>query len=212
MLFFVLPALGNIVRRLSGQGRQEEANKESQRRQEGRPGQPSKTTTGTPPGPTRASTQTTRPTPQPQPTQASDLPRWLEEAQRRVREAQSSEPARSRPDAPTSGPTQSKPLFDPLPEQATARPTRAQPAQARPAQVRPAQARPVQARPAGSTDRAAKTAPPLRVQRLNEGKRATLGPDKLRFDASTVMNGIAWHQVLSPPLSKRRTRLSQRRP
>ena len=216
MLFFVLPALGNLQRRLRGGGEQDDADqkdtaKERQRQREGRPGQPPKTATGTPSAPTRASTQTTRPTPQP--TQASDLPRWLEEAQRRVRDAQASEPSRSRPDARTGGPTRGKPLFDPLPEQPTARPTRTQPTQARPVQARP-EARPVQARPVGSadrTDRTAKTAPPLRVQRLNENKRATLEPD-LRFDVSTVMNGIAWHQVLSPPLSKRRTRLSQRRP
>lgn len=230
VLFFVLPALGNLQRRFRGRGGQQgeaDTSTEHERRQ------PSAETstrpqTGAPSrAPTQASTQTSTQT---QPRAESGGSRWLEEAQRRVREAQASEPSgRARPDSrPDSRQaTQGKPLFDSLPDQSTARPTQSR---------SPRPPRPVQARPAGSLEGPASevrsletyrpdhtslesssaaglgTAPPLRVQRLGAGKRATINPDKLRFDASTVMNGIAWHQVLSPPLSKRRTRLSQRRP
>ena len=131
VLFFVLPALGNLQRRFRGRGGQEGEDPATKRR-----ASPTKTS-GAPRAPTQASTQTTRPTTT-QPTQASDLPRWLEEAQRRVREAQGEESGRRSARGTERNAQQprgtGKPLFEPAPK-------KAQPA-----------ARPVQTRPAGSLE------------------------------------------------------------
>ena len=203
VLFFVLPALGNLQKHL--RERRQRGTEPERRPAPARPSQPTTSpTTVLPTVPTRAET---------------GQPGWLEEAQRRVREAQREESERRgrRPAAQTVNPR-----------------TRPQPPAPRPVQTRPVQPRlptPVSLegrtlegssletyRPERSSlesvDTAVlATAPPLRVQRLGGGRRATIKPYELRFDEATLMTGFIWHQVLSPPLSKsRRTRLSRRQP
>ena len=220
VLFFVLPALGNLQRRFRGRGGQPgEADTAAERERRQPPTRPRAEAQRTPTqASTRTSTSTTTTTSTPTQTQPPiGTPRWLEEAQRRVREAQGEEPGRP---VPRTDPrnvqqprTTGKPLFEPAPK--TAQPA-ARPVQTRPAGSLEGPALAIRSletlRPEGSTNRAAKTAQPLRVQRSGADKGVTINPDKLRFDTSTLMNGVAWHQVLSPPLSKRRTRLSPRRP
>ncbi len=218
VLFFVLPALGNIQRRLRGRGGQQGEADTSTERERRQPSAETSTRpqTGAPSrAPTQASTQTSTQT---QPRAESGGPRWLEEAQRRVREAQQGEDRRST--NPRTDAQRPRTLGTLKPAPKTAQPA-ARPVQTRlptslegPAsEVRSLETyRPDHTSLESSSAAGLGTAPPLRVQRLGAGKRATINPDKLRFDTSTVMNGIAWHQVLSPPLSKRRTRLSQRRP
>jgi hypothetical protein len=202
VLFFVLPALGSLQRRLRERGEAEA--ERSVRRPTPGPERPEA-------APTRAET---------------GQPGWLEEAQRRVREAQREESERRgrRPAAQTVNPQ------TPTPQ--AARPTRTPPP--RSVQTRPVQPRsPTPASLEGRTlegrsletlrpERSSlesvdvavlNTAPPLRVQRLGGGGRATIKPYEMRFDEATLMTGFIWHQVLSPPLSQsRRTRLSRRRP
>lgn len=231
VLFFVLPALGSLQKRLrERRGRDGETDASSDRERRQASAEPTRTETGTlsraPKASTQASTQTST-----QPRADSGGPRWLEEAQRRVREAQQAEAdARGRRSVnPRTLPQTPVVRPGPRPAARPSSPTRTPQPDARPQN-------PVQTRtPATSLEGPAleghnletyrpertsledananlTTAPPLRVQRLGAGKRATISPYELRFDASTLMNGVVWHQVLSPPLSKRRTRLSQRRP
>jgi len=192
VLFFVLPALGNLQKHLR------------ERRQRG--AEPARRPT---PGPER---------PEAAPTRAkTGQPGWLEEAQRRVREAQ-----REEAEHRGRGSVNPRPRT-PLPQ--AARPARTP----RSVQTRPVQPRlptpgslegrsletlrPERSSLESSDATALDTAPPLRVQRLGGGGRATIRPYELRFDEATLMTGFIWHQVLSPPLSKsRRTRLSRRQP
>lgn len=233
ILFFVLPALGNLQKRLRERGQQEQGDAE-------RPADPERRS-AVPSAPTQASTSQ-----QPAPTSSTpsgELGGWLEEAQRRVREAREAE-AQGRRRGQAGGQT-GRPA---RPTVATPRPTAQQTSQpasrgpaSRPRLPQPRAGQPRSAPPrtperslegrsleggslenyrpertaAGSTNPdnvSLGTAPPLRVQRLREGGRATMG-QRVRLDEESVMNGFIWHQVLSPPLSKRRrTRLSRRQP
>ena len=200
VLFFVLPAVSSIVQRLRGQ---------PPRKPTSRPG-PNQ-------GPTRADTSTANPG---ETSSNPDLPRWLEEAQRRVREARQDEPSRRGRQAQPQTPK--KPAARPLVSQQSTRP---QNPNSRPAPVlatasledyRP---KPVSLETTPVRDSVRKpspaqsSAPPLRVQRVGASKGATLGSYKMRFDEPTLMTGFVWHQILSPPLSQsRRTRLSRRQP
>ena len=203
VLFFVLPALGGILQRLRGQ-----QPPEGQPPRRPSPNQaPNRADTSTAPGETSADTH---------------VPRWLEEAQRRVREAQQDETGRggrAQPRSPQTPGQSARPLVSrPTPRQG--------PAQQRPAQQRPAptsledyrpRAVSLETTPVRDSARkqgpARSSAPPLRVQRVGRAKGATLGAYEMRFDQPTLMTGFVWHQILSPPLSKsRRTRLSRRQP
>ena len=205
VLFFVLPALGSVVRRVQRRGQP--------RPPAGRP-RPSRLPHADTFGPSAdTSTRTNTTT---GPNTDTDIPRWLEEAQRRVREAQQNEPDRQgrrrtgqgarNPRAQTARPQTAKPLAQP-------RPLVTRQALVRPAQTSLEDYRPelVSLERTAERSRPATTAaPPLRVQRLGSQKSATLGSYKMRFDENTLMTGFIWHQILSPPLSKRRTRLSRR--
>jgi len=201
VLFFVLPALGSLQKRLRGRG---EAEAE----------RPARRPT---PGPERPEATLTR--------AETGQPGWLEEAQRRVREAQREEAERrgrgsvnprTRPQTPL--PQAARPTRTPPPRSVQTRPV--QPWSPTPASLegQTLEGRSLETlRPERSSlesgDAALTTAPPLRVQRLGGGGRATIRPYAMRFDEATLMTGFIWHQVLSPPLSKsRRTRLSRRRP
>jgi len=190
VLFFVLPALGSLQKRLRGRG---EAEAE----------RPARRPT---PGPERPEATLTR--------AETGQPGWLEEAQRRVREAQREEAERrgrgsvnprTRPQTPPPRSVQTRPV---QPRPPTPASLEGQTLEGRSLEtLRPERSS------LESGDAALTTAPPLRVQRLGGGGRATIRPYAMRFDEATLMTGFIWHQVLSPPLSKsRRTRLSRRRP
>ena len=207
ILFFVLPALGSIVQRLRGQ----------QPPTIGKPRGPQQG----PQGPSRADTST-----RPGDSTNSEVPRWLEEAQRRVREAQQNETGRGRGRTgpqPGKRPQAARPLVSsptPRPQGSNQqRPAPANPATAsledyrpKPISLETIPAREVR-NPVRRAASAQNPAPPLRVQRVEGAKGATLSSYKMRFDKPTLMTGFVWHQILSPPLSQtRRTRLSRRRP
>ncbi len=145
----------------------------------------------------------------------TDIPRWLEEAQRRVREAQQGEAdqrgRRGQATKPSPKP-QARPLVQPRP--AVTRPQQARPAvtQPKPTSLEDYRPNPVSLEQTSASTRQPATtpAPPLRVQRLGGRKSTTLGSYKMRFDEETLMTGFIWHQILSPPLSKRRNAQSQR--
>ena len=195
----MLPALGGILQRLRGQQSPPE-------------GQPSRRPRVPNQAPSRADTSTANPG---ENSADTNVPRWLEEAQRRVREAQQDETGRGRRAQPRSPQTTGQPAR-PL----VSRPTpRSGPAQQRPVQTSLEDYRPkavsLETTPIRDSVRkkspAQSSAPPLRVQRIGTSKGATLGAYEMRFDQSTLMTGFVWHQILSPPLSQsRRTRLSRR--
>ena len=202
----MLPALGGILQRLRGQQPPPE-------------GQPSRRPRGPSQAPNRADTSTANPG---ETSADTHVPRWLEEAQRRVREAQQDETGRGRRTQPRSPQTTGQPAR-PL----VSRPTpRSGPAQPRPAQQRPVQTSLEDYRPKAVSlettpirdsvrkkSPAQSSAPPLRVQRVGRAKGATLGAYEMRFDQPTLMTGFVWHQILSPPLSPiEEDRLSRRQP
>ena len=198
VLFFVLPALGGILQRLRGQ----QPPPEEQPSRRPSPNQ----------APNRADTSTANPG---ETSADTNVPRWLEEAQRRVREAQQDEP--SRRDGRSQPQTPRKPAARPLVSQQPARPQNS----SRPVQTSLEDYRPkavsLETTPIRDSARkqgpARSSAPPLRVQRVGRAKGATLGAYEMRFDQPTLMTGFVWHQILSPPLSQsRRTRLSRRQP
>ena len=203
VLFFVLPAISSVVRRVQGRGQPRPART--------RPDRPPRADTSSPSADTstRADTNT-----------STDIPRWLEEAQRRVREAQQGETEQrggrgtqaTKPSTPQ--PQAAKPLVQPRPSATRPNQTRPATTQPKPTSLEDYRPNPVSLeRTSAPTRRPATTpAPPLRVQRLGSQKSATLGSYKMRFDGETLMTGFIWHQILSPPLSKRRNTQSQRRP
>ena len=198
--------------------------------------------TGTLSAPTSSSSSTSTP----RPNVSTDTARWLEEAQRRVREAQQTEDdrrsrgsvnPRTRPQTPvqTRSPTSSR---NPAPtrSQPQARPLEGKSLETRPPATRSVEARSLETRDVtprrnearsletfgteaqsleasrGSATVTLDTAPPLTVQRLGDDRRARMVSPELRFDEREIARGLIWHQILSPPLSQRRTRLSRPRP
>ena len=233
ILFFVLPALGSLQKRLRERGQGEQKNAErpdpSSGRRPSAPVAPPQANTSQQPASMNTPTPSTNP---------GELGGWLEEAQRRVREAREAE-AQGRRGGQTGRSTvaprqtsqqTSRQTSQPAQRGSVSRPQSAQPRAGQPRSAPPRtpprslegrsleggsleSARPERA--AGSTNPdnvTLSTAPPLRVQRLQGAGRATMG-QRVRLDGESVMNGFIWHQVLSPPLSKRRrTRLSRRQP
>ena len=205
VLFFVLPALGSLFQRLRGQ-------------QPPTTGKPRRPRQG-PQAPNRPTTYADTSAPNTGETTSAEVPRWLEEAQRRVREAQQNEPNRQGRRGQPQSQTSRNPTARPLVSQ---QPTRSQSSnQQRTAQTSLEDYRPravsLETTPVRDSVRkpspAQSSAPPLRVQRVGGAKGATLGSYKMRFDKPTLMTGFVWHQILSPPLShSRRTRLSRRQP
>ncbi len=193
VLFFVLPALSSVVRRVQGRGQP----RPPTRNRPDRPGAPN------PSADTRTQTET-----------RTDVPRWLEEAQRRVREAQQGETEGrgGRGTQATSQPQTARPLVQPRPS--TPRPSQTRPAAAQPKPTSYEDYRPTPVsleRTSAPTKRPTKTpAPPLRVQRVGVRRGTRPGSYKMRFDEETLMTGFIWHQILSEPLSKRRNGQSQR--
>ncbi len=214
-LFFLLPALGNLLKKRS------EGAKREQKTQSRNPDTPTSEDR-----PSRPSPQaTTLPK-----TTASPAEDWLEQARRRVAEAQQREAGGQRG-------TSSQPLIKPRQPKSQGTAQRQTKARTRP-QTRSLENRSLETRrPVGTTAEAASLegqslesrrepltslessfsslseAPPIRVQRLDRPKHATIPRQELRFDAHDIAKGLIWHQVLSPPRSTlRRTRLSRRRP
>ncbi len=239
VLFFVLPALSNLVNRRNrrppdGPGGERPNTEAGRDRPDNRPEtRPSSQMGETRTDRTRESADMGRR--QMGPTSADSsagdagdtLRRRLEEAQRRVQEAlgeeggRRSQPPRSQP----SRSSQSQPRTQ-SPSQPQAR-TQSQ-SQPRPQPQRTSRPGASQPRPESSyqarayssdrqTESAPKTfsdAPPLLVQRLGRRKRATTSKAArhLAFDETSIMQGFIWHQVLSPPRAKqpRRTHPSRR--
>lgn len=217
VLFFALPAIGNLLRRRSGQRRAGEQTARPTTRQ-----------------PDTVAKRTPEDTPN---APASGTPDWLEEARRRVAEARQHEAEgrqagtqrSSRPSAPpaASPQTPSRPV---APRRTSREPSETRPQRSlegRSLEGRSAAQRaPHQSLEGGSLEHTSlerssletfstlgDQAPPLRTQRLSSSKRATISKQELRFDAHDLAKGLIWHQVLSPPRSTlRRTRLSRRRP
>ncbi|CAA9588618.1 MAG: hypothetical protein AVDCRST_MAG86-4160 [uncultured Truepera sp.] len=207
VLFFALPALGSLQKRL-----RERRQRETSTERAPPPARPAATLT-------RADTATA-------PATRGQAEGWLEEAQRRVREARQEEAAkggrggvnpRTLPQTPVH-----KPAAKPAPK--PARP----PQPSRPAATRDPrpslEGRTLEGRSletyrpenaslerSGGGAAVSTTAPPLRVQRLGGGGHATIARE-LRFDERALMTGFIWSQVLSPPVSKRRTLSSRRQP
>lgn len=225
IFFFVLPALSSLQKRLRERS-------QGERRDAERPDPNAEQRPAAPVLPPQANTSQ-RPAPLETPTTPSDLGSWLEEAQRRVREAREAEaqgrrggqtPPANRPPRPTVAAPRQAP-----PRQAASRPRSAPPRAGEPAgaprRTPPRslegsslegdsleRSRPERTAGAAATEVTLDTAPPMHVQRLQGGERATI-KQRVRLDEESVMNGFIWHQVLSPPLSKRRrTRLSRRQP
>lgn len=201
----MLPALSSVVRRVQGRGQPRPPTRT-------RPARPPRTNTSNPSADTSTGADT-----------STDIPRWLEEAQRRVREAQQSEAdqrdRRGQARTSTPKPQAARPLVQPRPSVTRPNPVRQAPVRQAPVRQAPTgleDYRPEAVsleRTASPTSRSLSTpAPPLRVQRVGTQRSATLGSYKMRFDEPTLMTGFVWHQILSPPLSKRRTHPSRRQP
>lgn len=195
----MLPAISSVVRRVQSRGKPPPPART--------PGRPPRTDAPTPSADTRTQTDT-----------RTDIPRWLEEAQRRVREAQQGE-ADGRGGRGTQGTSSSTPQSQtdqPLVQtrSSTPRPNQTRPATARPKPTNYENDRSNPARlertSAPTRQVATTSAPPLRVQRLGGQRGTRLGSYKMRFDEETLMTGFIWHQILSEPLSKRRNAQSQR--
>ena len=234
ILFFALPALGNLLGK-----RREGAEREKKAETNPRPAEANKTQ------PTPTSTSR----PNSQPTSTED---WLEQARRRVAEAQGREAAGRGTSSPPASPPLLKPR-QPTPQQSTAnRPARTRTGRTRPSlegrslEERSPENRSLEPRNLGKRPNESRSlegaslegrsaeqrrepftsletpslersimpeAPPIHVQRLERSRRATIEEQSLRFDPGEVTKGLIWHQVLSPPRATlRRTRLSRRRP
>lgn len=198
VLFFVLPALSSLVQRRRGGQQPPPENPERSPRPK-RPGPSANTDTRSETANTSTST-TTR-----------DVPRWLEEAQRRVREAQQSESDRQggrgqpQPARPQSTQTSTS-------QQPRTTPPRPAPGRSSLEDYRPKAVSLERTTTLANREPVPSTLLPTRAQQANS-KNPIPGSYKMRFDRQTLMTGFIWHQVLSPPLSKtRRTRLSRRRP
>jgi hypothetical protein len=208
ILFFVLPALSSLIRRLArGTG---------QKGQTAQSKQPAQSTR-----PTRADTTLPQDTPG-----STPAPDWLEQARRRVAEARQQEGARgSSAQNPTTRP-QTPPLVKTPQARSTARPGRERGLEGQSLETRRVSAQSLEGASleGRSIERSApellradapslSEAPPIHVQRAQTRKRATITGSELRFDAHDIAKGLIWHQVLSPPRSTlRRTRLSRRQP
>jgi len=214
VLFFVLPAVSRLL------GRRNTPSQGPQRRPQTQAERPGRSSTS--PAPSSAESR-----------EAGDaLSRRLEEARRRVQEAMTQETTtretsgRGRPrggsDRGAQEPAESDLFSRPKPKaQGEPRRTPGRSLEGRSLEGRGLEGRgleqltPELAR-AGTRlreDTDLKDAPPLRVQRLGRRERATISQREapLALDETSVMHGIIWHQVLSPPLSKsRRTRVSRR--
>lgn len=223
ILFVALPALGNLIRHLGERGQQSaETTRPARPRSESRSPVPTARPTTIP----ATTASTSSPPSTPPSTSSGDVAgTWLEEAQRRVREAQQEEsdrrgrrnaPPRARPPAPA--PAAAPKPAAPRPAQTRTRTPSLEGQSLEGGSLerdRPAYSR-LESGSLGSGSREStsvlETAPAMNVQRLGGGKRATIA-QAVRLDEQSVMNGFIWHQILSPPLSKsRRTRLSRRQP
>ena len=235
VLFFVVPVLGRVLGRFR-RGRGGANADPAPRTPPARADRPMQTeaNTGTLSAPTTSSTSTSRPTPN-APTGSA---RWLEEARRRVREAQQTEDdrrsresvnPRTRPQPPvqTRSQPRSQPQARPLEGRSLeTRPPATRSPEARSLETRDVQPRRTEARSletfgteaqsletlGGGAALTLNTAPPLTVQRLGDDRRARMVSPELRFDERELARGLIWHQILSPPLSQRRTHSSRPRP
>lgn len=232
VLFFVLPAVGNLLGKRKEKAEREKRAESSMTPTETKASRPSPQATTLPTSPASPTGSTTED--------------WLEQARRRVAEAQGQQPAR-RGATPSSPPLVKPRQANPQPSTVN-RPTtpartpqeRTQPSlegrslETRSPNVRRPEARNLENRSlegASLEGRSVESgrerytsletstlgrnlmaeAPPIHVQRLKSSKHATITRQELRFDAHDIAKGLIWHQVLSPPRSTlRRTRLSRR--
>ena len=239
VLFFVVPLLGRVLGRSRRGGTSADPAPRTPPARADRPMQ-TEANTGTLSAPTSSSSST------PRPSAPTDSARWLEEAQRRVREAQQTEDdrrsrgsvnPRTRPQTPvqTRSPNPAPPRSQPSRpvdrRSLETRPPETRSLEARSLETRNSEPRRTEARSLETIQTEARsletsrpktsgggiavtldTAPPLSVQRLGDDRRARMLSPELRFDERELARGLIWHQILSPPLSQRRTRPSRLRP